>query len=179
MTNDAVTGSYIATGAGFYARFYSVLPPSSSALNKTLTGVQIPYRIHLDKLDKLAGKKYVTFHVKRDRVVVSNASTSARHDSDYQAQSTMRQVKDVMDGLRDTAEPFLGEGLSGAQIAALEGALSKKVQEKKKGKVINGGEIKLLFTPQSKVLGQGAVEVKLIPSFELRQLTFTVALSAT
>lgn len=178
LANPSKQASYVATGAPTYGGFFSGLPPSSAPTNKVLTSVRLPYRIGTAKLDLLAGQRYVTFHAKPKGIVISDAPTAARPDSDYQRLSTMRIVKAVVDAVREVAEPFLGEGNNGARLAALDGAIDRKLGQLVKEGTLVRYEHTLTSSPQQRVLGQAAVELKLVPAFELRQITVTVALAA-
>ena len=178
LANSSKTTSYTASAAATYAGFYSVLPVASAPTNKLLSSLRLPFRINPAKLDLLAGQRYVTFHQKPRGIVVSDAPTAARPDSDYTRLSTVRQVKASMDAIRNAAEPFLGEGMTGAMTAALDTAIDRALSTLVKTNVISRYEFQTTITPQMRVLGQATVELKLIPAFELRQITVVVALAA-
>jgi len=178
LSNPSQATSYTATGAPTYGGFYSALPPQSAPTNKLLKNVRLPFRVGKRKLDLLTGQRYVTFHAKTRGIVVSDAPTSARPDSDYQRLSTMRQVKAAVDSIRNVSEPFLGEGMSGATLSALETAIDSQLKALVKQLVLQRYSFTLTATAQQRVLGQATLELKLVPVFELRQLTIVVALSA-
>jgi len=140
--------------------------------------MRLPFRLAISKLDLLAGQRYVTFHAKTRGIVVSDAPTAARPDSDYQRLTTVRQVKAAVDAIRLAAEPFLGEGMSGAVLAALDTAIDGQLKSLVKQGLINRYEHQLTSTANQRVLGQATLELKLVPAFELRQLTIVVALAA-
>lgn len=178
LSNPSRASAYTASGAATYAGFFSVLPANSAPTNKLIGNLRLPFRINSAKLDLLAGQRYVTFHQKPRGIVVSDAPTAARPDSDYQRLSTVRQVKVSVDAIRDAAEPFLGEGMTGALTTALDTAMDRALSRLVKLGVINRYEFKTIITPQMRVLGQATVELKLVPAFELRQITVVVALAA-
>lgn len=178
LSNPARTSSYSATGAPTYAGFYSGLPAASAPTNKVLSSLRLPYRINTTKLDLLAGQRYVTFHAKTKGIVVSDAPTAARPDSDYRRLSTVRIVKQTIDDVREVGEPFLGEGISGARLAALDTAVDRKLGQRVKDGSLVRYEHKVISTPAQRVLGQCTIELKLVPAFELRQITVVVALAA-
>jgi len=111
--------------------------------------------------------------------VVSDAPTAARPDSDYQRFSTVIIVKNSINRVRNAGEPFLGESISGARLAALDTAIEKELADAVKNQELVRYEKRIIATPAMKVLGQVAVELKLIPAFELRQITITVGLAAS
>ena len=178
LANPSRTTSYTATGASTYGGFYSTLPPQSAPTNKSLRNVRLPFRINKAKLDQMAGQRYVTFHAKPQGIVISDAPTSARPDSDYQRLSTVFQVKACVDAIREGGEPFLGEGMSGAQIAALGTAVDSSLKALVKIGVIARYDHQVSVTPAQSILGQATVELKIVPAFELRQITVVVALAA-
>jgi hypothetical protein len=177
LANPSRATAYNATGAPTYAGFFSVLPANSAPTNK-LINVTLPFRVNTVKLDLLAGQRFVTFHTKTRGIVVSDAPTAARPNSDYRRLSTVRQVKASVDAVRRVAEPFLGEGMTGTLLAGLDTAISTALQNLVKTGVISRFEHQVVSTPQQKILGQATVELKLVPAFELRQITVVVALAA-
>ena len=178
LANGSRTTSYTATGASTYGGFYSNLDVANAPTNKQLNNLRLPFRINTAKLDLLAGQRYVSFHQKTQGIVVSDAPTAARKDSDYNRLSTVRQVKAAVDAVRRAAEPFLGQGMTAAQQAAFDTAIDKALGALVKNSVIVRYEFNTIMTPQMKILGQATVELKLIPAFELRQITVVVALAA-
>ena len=178
LANGSRTTSYTATGASTYGGFYSTLDVANAPTNKQLNNLRLPFRVNTAKLDLLAGQRYVSFHQKTQGIVVSDAPTAARKDSDYNRLSTVRQVKAAVDAVRAAAEPFLGQGMTAAQQAAFDTAIDKALGALVKGGVIVRYEFNTIMTPQMKILGQATVELKLIPAFELRQITVVVALAA-
>ena len=91
----------------------------------------------------------------------------------------MRQVEACVDGIRAVGEPFLGEGMTGAQIAALDTAIAGSLQQQVKDGAISSYSHQVVVTAQMKILGQAVVQLQLVPAFELRQITVIVGLSAT
>lgn len=178
MNNPSIPTAYSSSGAATYAGFVSQLPPGSAPTNKALKGVQLPYRINTSKLDVLAGQRFVTFHAKTKGIVISDAPTAARPDSDYRRLSTMLIVKRAINNVRKVGDPFLGESITGARLAALETAIVHELSQMVKNQELSRYEQKVISTPQMRVLGQATVELKLVPAFELRQITVVVGLAA-
>lgn len=179
FSNSTSDNSYMATGASQYAGFVSTLNSNSAPTNKVIPGIRIPFRIKNSKLDDLAGMRYVFFAQKKKGVVVMDAPTAARPDSDYQRIMTIRIVNEVIESLRSAADPFIGEGvLNGPKAVgldtALESALKKYVPTH-----IERYEKKLTYTQSQKIRGEATVKLLLVPVFELRRLYFEIALSAS
>lgn len=178
--NPARTSAYVATAAATYAGLITRLPASSAPTNKVVSNVSLPFRINNTKLDALAGKRYVAFVAKPKGVVVADAPSGSRPDSDYNRRSTMRIVKATIDVIRTVGEPFLGEGMTGAQLSALETAIQQALGELVKAKppVLVRYEAKVTASALERVQGKCKVELVLVPAFELRQINVTVALAA-
>jgi hypothetical protein len=68
--------------------------------------------------------------------------------------------------------------MSGAQTAALDTAVDQALSNLVRLGVITRYEYQLIITPQMRILGQAIIELKVVPAFELRQITVQVALAA-
>jgi hypothetical protein len=179
LTNPARDVSYIASGASAYAGFVSTLAPNSAPTNKVIGGVQQPFKLSLTKLDALAGSKYVMFQTKAKGIVVSDAPTAARTQSDYNRLSTVRIVKAVLDAVRSAGDPFIGESISGARMAALDTAIEQALAKLTKAGYLQRYQHQVTSTPADQVLGHANVDLILIPAFELRQINVTVSLRSS
>jgi len=178
MANVSSPTAYAATVASAYAGFVTTLPANSAPTNKVMQGCRMPFRISVSKLDTLAGFRYVMLQAKSKGVVIADAPTAARPDSDYQRLSTVRIVKSVIDSCRVVADPFLGEGMSGARFSALETAIDSALAKLKELGYLRRYDKVLTSTPSQRIQGQASLELVLIPSYELRQLTIYIALAA-
>jgi hypothetical protein len=179
LVNPSQKVAYSATGASSYAGLLSTLRASSAATNKTIPNVQLPFRLNTSKVDALSGLRYVHFFQKPKGIVVADAPTAARPLSDYSRRSTMEIVKATLDSVRQLGEPFLGEGINNAQIAALETAVGQGLSELVKGGVLVRFDLKVTATALQRVRGEVNIELVLVPAFELRQINVTVALAAS
>jgi len=172
---------WVASAAAVYAGFASTLAPQSAPTNKSLQGMMtLKGSVAAPSLDLLAGAKYVGLLNKATRsAVIADSPTSALSSSDYRRLSTMRQVEECVDGIRLVSEPFLGEGMTAAELAALDTAIGSKLKDIQSRGIISGYDYQVLMSPEQKVLGEATVQLKLIPAFELRQITIVVGLSAS
>lgn len=176
--NPSRNEAYVSTGSSDYAGLLTVLLPASAPTNKILPNVTLPFRINNTKLDALAGKRYVGFVSKPKGTVVADAPTAARPNSDYSRRSTMNIVKSTLDIVRVVSEPFLGEGMSGAQLTALETTIQQALSELVKGKVLVRFEVKVTANALERAQGKCKVELIVVPAFELRQISVTIALAS-
>jgi hypothetical protein len=178
LANVTNPTSYAASCAALYGGFVSSLPANSAPTNKVIPGCRLPFRVSVAKLDDLAGLGYVMLQQKTKGIVVSDAPTAARPDSDYQRLSTVRIVKATIDAIRNVSEPFLGEPITGARLAALETAINQALVKLQKLEYLQRFQALVSSTPTQQVQGQADVELILVPAFELRQITVYVSLAA-
>ncbi len=178
LVNPSRTAAYSGSGAALYAGMVSALAPHSAPTNKVVPSVSLPFAINHSKVDKLAGARYVHFFAKPKGTVVADAPTAARPDSDFQRLTTVRIVKAVIDTVRRVGEPFLGEGMSGAQLQALETGITNALQELTKAGILQRFDLSVDATTAERVQGKARVALVLVPVFELRQISTTVALAA-
>jgi hypothetical protein len=179
LSNPTASNAYSASGVGIYGGFITARPSISAPTNKIIPGIRLPFRISNSKLDDLAGLRYVMLREKPKGTVVADAPTAARPDSDYQRLSTVLIVKDVIDSIRAVSDPFLGEALNATRFAGLDTAIERALEKNKKAELLTGYQHNLYGTPQDRVLGKAYLDLVLVPAFELRELTVTVALSAS
>lgn len=179
MANPTSTGAYKASGAAVYAGFVASLPANSAPTNKVIPGVRLPFRVSVSKLDTLAGHRVVMFQNKSKGIVVADAPTAARPDSDYQRLTTIRIVKEAIDAIRTVGDPFLGESITGARLAALDTAIEQALVKLQKAGYLQRFRHAVSSTPTEQVQGKVNIELVLVPAFELRQITVNVALSAS
>lgn len=178
LANPTNTSAYAASAATVYGGFITTLAANSAPTNKVQPGVRLPFRVGIPKLDALAGKGYVMLQGKTKGIVVADAPTATRPDSDYKRLSTIRIVKATIDSLRAVAEPFLGEGLTGTRLAALETAIQGALARLQKAEYLQRSDFQVTSTASQRVQGKADVELVLVPAFELRQITIRVALAA-
>lgn len=178
LANSSATSSYATTGAPTYAGFLTTLAPESAATNKVLRNVTLPFRLSKSRLNSLSGARYVHFHQKVKGVVVVDAPTAARPDSDYTRRSTMAQVKECIDAVRGVGERFIGESITATRVAALGTAVERALQLLVKRGVIQRFEQETSATPSQRILGQVSVTLKVVPAFETRRITVTISLAA-
>lgn len=178
LVNPSRSTAYVGSGAASYAGLLATLPAASAPTNKVVNGVSLPFRINSTKLDLLAGKRFVAFTGKPKGTVVADGPTGSRPDSDYNRRSTMRIVKAAMDTVRLVGEPFLGEGMSGSQLAALETAVSRALGELVEARVLVRFDARVTASALERVQGKCKIQLVLVPAFELRQISVTVALAA-
>lgn len=179
LSNGSRDNSYVATASTAYAGFASSLPGNSSPMNKVLPAARIPFRLSLSKLDSLSGVGYVFLQTKPKGLVVADAPTAARAESDYTRLTTVRIVKITLDVIRLVGDPFIGEPITGARLAALETAVEQALAKLTKNSFLQKYQHKVTSTPSDQVLGKAKVDLILVPAFELRQISVSVSLASS
>lgn len=169
---------YITNGAPSYAGFIMSLESKSAPTNKVIGKVRAVHGLNNTVLDNLAGAKYTMLALRPKGTVVADAPTAARQSSDYNRLSTVRIVKDSIDVIRTVADPFVGEANTAQRRAALETAVDAGLGGLQREGFIQDYVLSITSTPTQQVQGDATIELKLVPAFELRQITIVLSLSA-
>ena len=177
-TNGYSTSGYISTVATTVAGKCATLRPSSAPTNKTVRAGKLIKLVKGYLLDRLAGVRIVSLTSKTKGVVITDAPTAARPESDYRRYTTVRIVKEAVDLIREVADPFIGEGSSEADRQALKTAIEEKFSEKLVGDSIIRYDLSISATPAQFAAGQAIANLVLVPKFELRHVYLDVGLSA-
>jgi hypothetical protein len=161
-----------------YAGMIATLPPQSSPTNKVIKQIRLIRNVKGHKLDQLAGARIVSLVQKSKGVVVTDAPTAARPDSDYTRLTTVRIVKKVVSDIRKVSDPFIGEPMTGAQLEALKQAIESKLQEQvgPTGGILRY-DISINATAAQRVAGTCEVNLVLVPAGELRRIDLTLTLA--
>lgn len=178
LANNYTGAAYVSALSASYAGMCAGLAPSSAPTNKVIRAIRSRRIIKAHYLDALAGMRIVSLAAKKKGTVITDAPTAARPDSDYQRFTTVRIVKATIDLLRDIADPFLGEGGSAANRAALQTAVEDKFNEQLVPDSLVRYDISITATPAQFVAGQAYAQLVLVPNFELRHLFVNTSLSS-
>jgi len=177
-TNNFSGTAYIAPINATYGGMISTLAPQSAPTNKVVRRVRLIRNIKGAKLDQLAGVRIVSLVQKSKGVVVTDAPTAARPDSDYQRLTTVRVVKRVVQDIREVSDPFIGEPNSPSQQNALKTVIESKIQEQTgPGGGLLRFDLDISSTPSQRIAGQAIVDLILVPAGELRQIPLTISLA--
>ena len=177
-TNGYSTSGYVSTIATSVAGKCATLRPSSAPTNKPIRAGKLIKLVKGYLLDRLAGVRIVSLASKPKGVVITDAPTAARPDSDYRRFTTVRIVKEAVDLVRTVSDPFIGEGSSEADRQALKTAIEEKFGEKLVGDSVVRYDLSISATPAQFAAGQATVNLVLVPKFELRHLYLDIGLSA-
>jgi len=176
--SSANLGLYTFPLATAAAGLLSTLPGQSAITNKTVYGVRaLSYRFSTLQLDRLTGKRFVTFRPRAGRgIVVVDGPTTAAFDSDYARISTVRIVGDLTSALVAVSEPFIGEGTNIANRNALHTAVKNVLNNAQEAGAIQQFVFTIQATPAEQVQGILNIMLEIVPAFEIRKIRTVVTL---
>ena len=185
MISDTL-GTYYGSPAIAYAALNASLKPQSAPTNKALPGVKgMKYKFSNKQMNDLIGNRMVVFKLKNEGTTTASSApyvvdgcTAGAEGCDYARLSTVKIVTDVVDQIREVADPFIGEPNTVEQRNALSSLISKRL-----GNLLEQGEIQyyefeINATIQQVVLGECSIALTLVCPMELRKITTVVALRA-
>jgi hypothetical protein len=185
MTSDTL-GTYYGSPAIAYAALNSVLEPQSSPMNKALRNVNgMKFKFSNKQMDMLLGSRFVCFKLKNEGLTTASSTpyvvdgcTAGAPNCDYARISTVKVLQDVVDQIREVADPFIGEKNTLAQRNALSALISKRLAKLVELGEIQSYEFEISATIQQQLLGEARIALTIIPAMELRRITTVVALRA-
>lgn len=172
---------YLTNAAGIIAGMLPQQSPSDSLINMTIPGMLIDYRLETKTVDVASGLGLVVAKNENGVAVIADSPTFASPTSDYTRLTTVRIVAKIAEELRGAARPYIGKGLTAPKRAALESAIGEVLKANMAGEpiqTITGATFKIEQSAADRVLGKMKVKLTIVPVFELRQITFSVNLSA-
>lgn len=185
MISDTL-GTYYGSAAIAYAALNASLKPESAPTNKALPGVKgMKYKLSNKQMNELVGNRMVVFKLKNEGTTTASSvpyvvdgCTAGAPSSDYTRISTVKVVTDVVDQIREVADPFIGEPNTIEQRNALSALISKRLSYLMEQGEIQYYEFEINATIQQVVLGECSIALTLVCPMELRKITTVVALRA-
>lgn len=185
MVSDKL-GTYYGSPAIAYAALCASLKPESAPTNKALPGVKgMKYRLSNKQMNDLTGNRMVCFRLKNEGVTAASSVpycvdgvTSGAPNCDYTRMSTVKVVTDVVDQIREVADPFIGEPNTVEQRNALSALISKRLSYLLEQGEIQFYEFEINATIEQVLLGECTIALTLVPPMELRKITTVVSLRA-
>ena len=175
--------NYILNAATMVAGLLPTISVANSLINEKLTQLTVDYRTETKVIDAGCGLGLVMAKSEPNGVSASIADspTFASPTSDYTRLTTVRIISRLVDQLRVATRPFIGKGLSAPMRAALESAIGEVLKDNIAGEpiqTVTSASFKIEQSASDRVLGKMKVRLTITPVFELRQITFSVNLSA-
>ena len=187
MVSDTL-GTYYGSPAIAYAALCGSLKPQSAPTNKAIPGVKgMKYKFSNKQMNELVGNRMVVFKLNNEGVTSTASSTpfvvdgctAGAPNSDYGRISTVKVVTDVVDQIREVADPFLGEPNTVEQRNALSALISKRLSYLMEQGEITYYQFEINATIQQVILGECSISLTLAAPQELRKITTVVALRAS
>ncbi|MGF0347587.1 hypothetical protein ACQR3P_28515 [Rhodococcus sp. IEGM1300] len=176
-------GNYVAGGAVTYAGLVSTLAEKSAPTNKRIAVNGLRYTLTDPQHNLLLAAGYVAFDRKTSRAgeayyVVKEGVTSALPNSDYKRLSTLRISHREAQVVRYIVEPFIGEPNGLAQRNAMATAIQAGLDQEKELGYVNDFKFDIYASQRDQVLGNGYIDLDIVPAFEMRRINKRVALRA-
>lgn len=185
MISDTL-GTYYGSAAIAYAALVASLKPQSSPMNKALPKVKgMKYKFSNKQMDALIGNRMVCFRLKNEGTTTAtsvpycvDAMTAGGPNCDYARMTTVSIVTDVVDQIREVADPFIGEPNTIEQRNALSALIAKRLS-----RIYEKGEVtyysfEINATVEQVLLGECTISLTLVCPMELRKITTVVSLRA-
>ena len=186
MVSDKL-GTYYGSPAIAYGALNASLPASSAPTNKALIGVKgMRYKLSNKQMNQITGNRMICFKLKNEGSTSTNNSipyvvdgcTCASEGSDYTRLTTVKVVTEVIDQIREVADPFIGEPNTVEQRNALSALISKRLSYLLEQGVILYYSFEISATNSQVALGECSIALTLVPPQELRKITTVVALKS-
>lgn len=174
---DETGFGYHANGAGYYAGYYSTLPAQSAPTNKVAENAVIPFKLSKTKLNSLAKYSMIAYKEKNGVLRFSDSPTAARRDSDFRRLTTIRVVNEVVDAVRDIAEPYIGEPNTQNARQSLQSNINLELGKMQELGVIQRFQAKVSATVKQQIEGDATVELIIVPPFEIRKIYVITSLA--
>ena len=178
FNNVDTTGyGYNANGATFYGAFYTTLASQSAPTNKIATGAYSPFKLSKTKLNSLAKFSLISYKEKNGVLRFSDSPTAARKDSDFRRLTTNRVTSEIIDIVRNVAEPYIGEPNTENARKSLDLNLRGQIGKAQELGVIQRFEVLVSATVAQQIEGDATVELIIVPPYELRKIRVITSLA--
>lgn len=185
MVSDTL-GTYYGSPAIAYAALNASLKVESAPTNKALPGVKgMKFKFSNKQMNEIVGNRMVVFKLKNEGTAAASSvpyvvdgCTAGAAGSDYARLSTVKIVSDVVDQVREVADPFIGEPNTVEQRNALSALIAKRLSYLLEKGEITHYEFEINATIQQVLLGECSIALTLVCPMELRKITTVVALRA-
>lgn len=163
----------ISSAAAAYGGMVSTLAPGESTTNKTVPNLFSSFAIKDTKRRALAKNGYVVFQDKPKGLTVYSGDVATRENSDYDFISTANTVAAVARLIKDTVDPYIGQGTDYSLMAALDTALTTALGNAQRAGWMNSFSYRIRRDGPNSLLIPFIIEAK----DELREISSLVRLS--
>ena len=179
-----VTGGFYHNNlASAYAGLISNLPARIGTTNQIIRGATAVRALAPSQAERLMLNRYISFLNRPTGYVVANGITWAHKlsdavRSDYTQLTTTRITFDAISFVRTRAIRYIGQPNNAQTRAALRADVDEALGTMQKIGALQRYDFQLNITPAQAVLGKMTVDLKLVPAFEILEITVTAALAA-
>jgi len=173
------TVPYSTTGEAIYTGILMSLKPNETPINQRLKVQGMRYLFTNEQLIKLAEKRYtVVKFLPNFGFRIAADPTLAPYGSDYSMLSTLMEVFEVSNGIRNLAQRYLGSKNTEAIRTSLQQQIDKYLAN-----VVNAGVVSRAYavvrTDSNKIiLGELDIDLTIVPAFEIRTITINIKVTA-
>lgn len=170
------------SGAGHYAGLVTTLAPHIATTNQELAPVnRLRWTFAPRNTNDLIAKKYVTFMMKNNQIVVADGITTAPDlyigqdvvSSDYIRLSTLRITNFMITSVRQACEPYIGKPNEFSMYNSMNTAIKSVIQASIDQGVIQDAKFKIEL---GATLDKSEVKLQIVPQFELRVINVDIGL---
>lgn len=162
---------------GAYAGLISVLASYSSPTNKVIPGALFAsYNLSPTQITSLINKHIVVPRFKNGRIIIADAITTAPDSSDFVRLTTLRITNDVIQLVRELADPYIGEPNTMARRNALDTAVREGLQNMVARGALNDFRFHIQASIADQIDGTMRILLDIVPVFETRRIMIAVAL---
>jgi hypothetical protein len=177
-------GFYHNSAAVAYAGMIAATPSWIGTTNQNIRGASPIRPLAPSQVERLASKRYVSFMLRAGGFVVADGVTWAHKvsdaiRSDFTQLTTIRITMDAVAFVRSRCQRYLGQPNNASVRSAIAADVDESLQKLQTLGALQDFEFRLAITPAQMVLGKMAIEMKLVPAFEIREITVVAGLSAS
>lgn len=171
------------SGVTQYAVLINSLAVQNAPTNQPLPGVnRLKYDLSLRQLNELTGKKYVTFRMKNNRIVVVDGVTTAPDKyegqdvlpSDFTRLTTLRSTNYLVSAIRDAVDPFIGKPNDFVTYNAMNTAIKSMINRAIELGIIQDAAYSIEL---GNSMDAAKINLTVLPQFELRKVNVTIGLT--
>lgn len=179
ILSNSFSVGYGANLANYASGYLAVLDEKNGLTNKPANAAQLwkPSSTQLDAATEI-GINFLRFKGNGNLPVFTHDQTAATNTSDYKNLLRQRIKGLVVDTVRKTADPFLGNSSTdGLQLQSLQTALTKQLMTLQKRGYMSNFSFAVTTTPAQQRIGHATINIVFSPANELIQLNASIALS--
>ena len=176
VVNQTINSSNIVkSAAASYAGLLTTITPGNGSTNQVLPNNTIATELKQGQLKTLQSYGYVVLQTRSKGVTVVSGNLATRLTSDYRYVSTSIMMNAVVADINDVAEPFIGKGLDGVSMVALQTALNGRMAQRQVQGYFKSFNLRIIQSGVNTLSIAHTIEAK----DELRRIENTIELKRT